>query len=45
MDKRLVFTACFLTVFISYSIRYGYGVLLPEMLPALAITKAEAGVI
>ena len=45
MDKRLVLVACFCTVFISYSIRYGYGVLLPEMLPSLAITKAEAGVI
>ena len=46
MDKRLaVLVACFFTVFISYAIRYGYGVLLPEMLPALAITKTEAGVI
>ena len=47
MNKRAwtVLTACFLTVLISYSIRYGYGVLLPEMLPSLDITKTEAGVI
>jgi MFS family permease len=40
-----VLFACFCTVLISYSIRYGYGVLLPEMLPSLEITKTEAGVI
>ena len=47
MSKRAVavLLACFLTVFTSFAIRYGYGVLLPEMLPSLAITKAEAGVI
>jgi MFS family permease len=45
MNKRLILLACFLTVFVSYSIRYGYGILLPEMLPALDITKTEAGVI
>jgi MFS family permease len=47
MNKRrlAVLTACFLTVLISYSIRYSYGVLLPEMLPSLAISKTEAGVI
>ena len=47
MDKRAlaVLAAGFLTVFTAYAIRYSYGVLLPEMLPALAITKTEAGVI
>lgn len=47
MDKRAlaVLVACFCTVFTSYAIRYGYGVLLPEMLPSLAISKTEAGVI
>jgi MFS family permease len=40
-----VITACFCTVFISYAIRYSYGLLLPEMLPSLAITKTEAGII
>lgn len=29
----------------SYAVRYGYGILLPEMLPSLAISKTEAGVI
>jgi sugar phosphate permease len=45
MNRRLILIACFLTVFTSYAIRYGYGVLLPEMIDALEITKAEAGVI
>ena len=46
MDRRLaVLIACFFIVFTSYAIRYSYGVLLPEMLPSLAITKTEAGVI
>jgi len=30
---------------VSYAVRYGYGILLPEMLPSLAISKTEAGVI
>jgi len=29
----------------AYAIRYSYGVLLPEMLPSLAMSKTEAGVI
>ena len=37
--------AGFFTVFIHYSVRYGYGMLLPEMLPALEISKTEAGII
>ena len=47
MSKRTfgVLLACFLTVLVAYSIRYSYGTLLPEMLPALSITKAQAGVI
>lgn len=47
MGKRalIVLVACFCTIFTSYAIRYGYGILLPEMLPALAISKTEAGVI
>ncbi len=47
MSKRAlaVFIACFFTVLAHYSIRYSYGTLLPEMLPALDITKAQAGVI
>jgi MFS family permease len=47
MTKRAlaVLIACFGTVFAAYAIRYSYGTLLPEMLPYLDITKAEAGVI
>jgi MFS family permease len=45
MNKRLILTACFLTVFIAYAIRYGYGILLPEMLDALNISKTDAGII
>ncbi len=46
MDRRLaVLVACFCTIFTSYAVRYGYGILLPEMLPSLAISKTEAGVI
>jgi MFS family permease len=47
MSRRTiaVLLACFSTILMAYTIRYSYGTLLPEMLPALAITKAEAGVI
>ncbi len=40
-----IIVACFFTVAVAYGIRYAYGMLLPEMLPALGISKAEAGVI
>jgi MFS family permease len=45
MNKRLILIACFLTVFIAYAIRYGYGILLPKMLVSLDITKTDAGII
>ena len=47
MNKHAIaiIIAGFVTVFITFAIRYNYGILLPEMLPALQITKAEAGVI
>jgi MFS family permease len=47
MTKRAyaVIAAGFLTVSISFSIRYGYGMLLPEMVPDLGISKAQAGAI
>ena len=47
MSRRViaVITAGFFTVFTAYGIRYMYGVLLPKMLPALEINKAEAGII
>jgi len=38
-----VVTAGFFTVLAAYSIRYSYGTLLPEMLPDLQLTKAQAG--
>ena len=47
MTKRAYATiiAGFFTVSIAYAIRYGYGMLLPEMLPALGISKIQAGLI
>ena len=47
MSKRAiaVLIACFCTVFTAFSIRYGYGVLLPEMLADWAISKTTAGII
>jgi sugar phosphate permease len=41
----LVLTASFATVFIHYNIRLGYGILMPEMIQSLQITKAQAGTI
>ena len=40
-----VIIASFCTVLIGFTIRTSYGVLLPEMLPSLAISKTEAGMI
>jgi OFA family oxalate/formate antiporter-like MFS transporter len=34
-----------LTVFIAYAVRYGYGLLLPDMLDSMGITKTDAGII
>lgn len=47
MNRRgyAIIIAGFFTVSIAYSIRYGYGMLLPEMLPSLGISKTQAGVI
>ncbi len=47
MSKRIVpiIIAGFFTVFIAFAVRYAYGLLLPEMLPALAISKTQAGVV
>lgn len=46
-DKRpyLVLSAAFLTVFITFAVRYGYGALLPEMYLPLNMTRAQAGLI
>ena len=47
MSKRAlaVIIAGFFTVFVAYAVRYAYGLLLPHMLPSLAISKTEAGFI
>ena len=47
MTKRTigVIVAGFCTLFIAFGIRYSYGLILPYMLPSLAISKTEAGVI
>jgi sugar phosphate permease len=47
MGKRrlAVIIASFCTVLVGFAVRTGYGVLLPEMLPSLRISKAEAGLI
>ncbi len=40
-----IIVAGFFTVFVAFAVRYAYGLLLPEMLTSLAISKTEAGVI
>ena len=40
-----VITAGFFTIFIGYTVRYSFGLLLPLMLPSLGISKAQAGII
>lgn len=47
MNKRAagIITAGFFTVFVAFAIRYSYGIILPHMLPALAISKTDAGII
>lgn len=41
----IVLALCFVTLFINYSIRLGYGVILPEMLDALGLSRAAGGTI
>lgn len=47
MSKRAVavIIAGFCCIFVSFAVRYAYGLLLPHMLPDLDITKAQAGTI
>ena len=47
MNKRAIaiIISSFFTLFIGFSIRYSYGLLLPEMLPSLDVSKAQAGII
>lgn len=41
----VILIASFITVFTNYSIRFSYAILMPEMIVALKITKAQAGAI
>lgn len=47
MSKRAVgiIISGFFTLFVSFAIRYAYGLLLPYMLPSLVISKTGAGII
>ena len=47
MRPRLIgiIIAGFSTIFVAFAIRYSYGLLLPEMLSGLSISKTEAGII
>ena len=47
MSRRVVaiIIAGFFTLFAAFSVRYSYGLLLPEMLSSLSISKTQAGVI
>jgi MFS family permease len=40
-----IIVAAVFTVSIAYAVRYGYGMLLPEMIASLPMTKTEAGLI
>ena len=40
-----IIIAGFFTLFAAFAVRYSYGLLLPDMLSSLAISKTEAGVI
>jgi len=44
-NASTVIIAGFFTIFISYAVRYSYGLLLPFMLPYLGISNAQAGAI
>ncbi len=41
----LILLSAFITDFTYYSIRLGYGILMPEMIKSIEITKAQAGAI
>src|SRR5512147_1783673 len=41
----VIFGASFLTIFTTYSTRLSYGILMPEMIGSLHISKAQAGAI
>jgi len=41
----IILGVCFVDVFVSYSIRLGFGILLPVMIPALHMNRTAAGAI
>src|SRR3990172_6130900 len=41
----VILAICFANFFITYSIRLGYGILLPQMSESLSLTKAQGGLI
>ena len=41
----VILATCFVNLFINYGIRFGYGIVLPEMINALNITRTQAGMI
>ncbi len=52
MEKRqivhwawIILATCFVNLFINYSVRLGYGVILPEMIRELNLTRAAGGTI
>ncbi|MCK5551744.1 MAG: MFS transporter, partial [Deltaproteobacteria bacterium] len=52
MDKKPIFHSawiilaiCFGNFFVTYGIRFGYGIMLPQMLESLSLTKAQGGLI
>jgi len=43
--NKVILLASFLTVLVSFSIRTGFGILLPEIMEALSLSKAQGGYI
>jgi sugar phosphate permease len=41
----VILATCFVNLFINYSVRLGYGVILPEMIRELTLTRAAGGTI
>ena len=39
----VILGTCFISLFVNYSIRLGYGIILPEMIEALGFTRTAAG--
>ncbi len=41
----VILAVCFVDLFVNYSIRLGYGVVLPEMIRALELSRTQGGTI